>query len=221
MSHGSMMSGYYDSVFVAVSILIAVLSAYAALDLAGRVTTNRGRRSSLAWLGSGAVAMGIGIWSMHYIGMLAWRMPMAVLYDWPTVLMSLAAAVLASTVALFVVSRETMSVLSTIVGSLSMGGAIAGMHYIGMNAMRMPAKTVYSMPLVAVSIVAAIVIAYAALRLTFASRHVSKTWTVRKGLSAVSHGARDPGDALHGDGSGGLRSCESWPGGAPALGKHL
>ena len=65
MSYGSMMSGHYDPVFVAVSILIAVLSAYAALDLAGRVTTNRGR-SSLAWLGSGAVAMGIGTASAPY-----------------------------------------------------------------------------------------------------------------------------------------------------------
>ena len=86
--------------------------------------------------------MGIGIWSMHYIGMLAFRMPMPVLYDWPTVLLSLAAAIAASGIALFVVSRKTMGLLATIVGGMFMGGGIAAMHYIGMEAMRMPAITV-------------------------------------------------------------------------------
>ena len=105
------MTGHYDVTFVVLSVLIAILSAYAALDLAGRVTFSRRRR--LAWLSGGASAMGIGIWSMHYIGMLAFRMPMPVLYDWPTVLLSFPAAMLASALALFVVSRKTMGFAAT------------------------------------------------------------------------------------------------------------
>src|ERR1700692_4545975 len=102
------MLGYYDTRLVALSVFIAVVAAYAALDLAARVTSARGRARYL-WLSGGATAMGTGIWSMHYIGMLAFRLPVPVLYDWPTVLGSLMAAILASAVALFVVSRNRMS----------------------------------------------------------------------------------------------------------------
>src|SRR5689334_21178785 len=83
-----MIFGSYDARLVALSILIAVCAAYAALDLAGR-TTNARCRARLAWLAGGATAMGLGIWSMHFIGMLAFRLPILVLYDWPTVLLSL------------------------------------------------------------------------------------------------------------------------------------
>jgi two-component system sensor histidine kinase/response regulator len=186
------MTGHYDPSFVALSIVIAVLSAYAALDLAGRVTSSRRRKTRFAWVAGGAVAMGIGIWSMHYIGMLAMRMDTAVLYDWPTVLLSLAAAILASAVALFTVSRKTMGVVFTALGSLCMGIGIASMHYIGMAAMRMPALRLYNTPLVVLSVALAILISFAALRLTYASRHVTKSWTWRKTLSALLMGFAIP-----------------------------
>src|SRR5258708_2068009 len=80
----------YDYGLVALSVVIAILAAYAALDLAGRVTS-AGGKARFFWLSGGAVAMGTGIWSMHYIGMLAFRLPIPVLYDWPTVLLSLLA----------------------------------------------------------------------------------------------------------------------------------
>jgi NO-binding membrane sensor protein with MHYT domain len=68
--------GHYNYHLVAVSVLIAVCASYAALDLAGRVTKTQGRARKL-WLGGGAIAMGVGIWSMHYVGMLAsiFRLP--------------------------------------------------------------------------------------------------------------------------------------------------
>ena len=84
--------GSYDYRLVSVSVLMAVLASYAALDLAARVTAAHGR-VRLAWLTGGATAMGIGIWSMHYIGMLAFSLSFRILYDWPTVLLSLLAAV--------------------------------------------------------------------------------------------------------------------------------
>src|SRR5271155_3078521 len=102
-STSGLLAGSYDYRLVAPSVLIAILASYAALDLAGRVTAARGRARSI-WLTGGAGAMGLGIWSMHYIGMLAFSLPVPVLYDWPTVVLSLLAAILASAVALYVAS---------------------------------------------------------------------------------------------------------------------
>src|SRR5580692_1874638 len=101
------MAGSYNHLLVVVSALIATMASYAALDLAGRVTSARGVARTL-WLSGGATAMGIGIWAMHCVGMLTLRLPVPVEYDCPTVLLSLLAAILASAVALFVVSREKM-----------------------------------------------------------------------------------------------------------------
>src|SRR5437870_13380405 len=109
------MIGSYDYRLVALSVLIAIFAAYTALDLAGRTTAARGRARP-AWLAGGATAMGIGIWSMHYIGMLAFSLPVPVLYDWPTVLLSLLAAIVASAVALFVVSRLLRPTVPDLVG---------------------------------------------------------------------------------------------------------
>jgi NO-binding membrane sensor protein with MHYT domain len=120
----------YNYGLVALSALIAIFASYAALDLAGRVTAAHGRSRAI-WLEGGPTAMGLGIWSMHYIGMLAFRLPVPVFYDWPTVLESLVAAILASAVTLYVVSRQRMSLSQAIVGSIVMGSGIAAMHYIG------------------------------------------------------------------------------------------
>src|SRR2546429_5745315 len=91
--------GSYNYGLVALSVLIAMFASYAALDLAGRVTAARGWTRAV-WLLGGAGAMGTGIWSMHYIGMLAFILPIPVAYHWPTVLLSLFAAIVASVVAL-------------------------------------------------------------------------------------------------------------------------
>ena len=148
----SILNGSYNHRLVALSVAIAVFASYAALDLAGRVTAARGRLC-IAWLTAGATAMGLGIWSMHYIGMLAFQMPMPVAYDWPTVLLSLLAAIFASAVALYVASRPHMRVWNAVVGSMAMGIGIALMHYIGMAAMRMAATCNYSPTIVTVSVV--------------------------------------------------------------------
>src|ERR1700682_5089974 len=130
------MTGSYDYRLVTLSVVMAICAAYAALDLAGRTTASRGR-VRLVWLSGGATAMGLGIWAMHYIGMLAFHLPVPVLYDVPMVILSLLAAIAASAVALFVVSRNKLTVLSLVAGSTVMGSGIAAMHYIGMAAMRL------------------------------------------------------------------------------------
>jgi PAS domain S-box-containing protein len=162
----------YDYRLVVLSVLIAICAAYAALDLAGRIAAATGR-VRLVWLAGGATAMGLGIWSMHYIGMLALSLPVPVLYDWPTVLLSLVAAVFASAAALFVVSRQEMDRVRAVVGSAIMGGGIATMHYTGMAAMRMPAMCAYSPALLALSVLLAIVISLVAIWLTFRFREAA------------------------------------------------
>ncbi len=184
----------YDYQLVALSVLIAVLASYAALDLAGRVTSASGRARVL-WLVGGANAMGLGIWSMHYIGMLAFQLPVSVRYDWPTVLVSLAAAVGASAIALYVTSRREMGLVQASVGSVFMGGGIAAMHYIGMAAMRLDATHHYSPAMVTLSVALAIVISLVALWLLFQLRGETRTLTWRKGASALVMGAAIP--AMH------------------------
>src|SRR5579859_3483127 len=181
----------YDYRLVALSVLIAMLASYAALDLAGRVTSASGT-ARLAWLSGGATTMGIGIWSMHYVGMLAFRLPIPVQYDWPTVLLSLVAAILASAIALFVVSRKTMSMLSAVLGSILMGIGIAAMHYIGMAAMRLMAMCHYSSGLAILSVVLAIVISFVALWQTFRFRGDTAGWSFRKTMSASVMGLAIP-----------------------------
>src|SRR5437016_1753490 len=158
--------GSYNYALVALSVLIAMFASYAALDLAGLVTAAGGWTRAV-WLLGGAGAMGTGIWSMHYIGMLAFILPIPVAYHWPTVLLSLFAAILASVVALGVVSRQKMGWFRALAGSVPMGAGIASMHYIGMAAMRLPAICQFNFFLVVLSVVFAVLISLAALWITF------------------------------------------------------
>src|SRR5438876_7495336 len=183
--------GSYDYRLVTLSFVIAIFASYAALDLAGRTTEARGR-VRLAWLIGGATAMGVGIWSMHYIGMLAFRLPVPVLYDWPTVLLSLRAAVFAAAVALFVVSRQRMGWLRALAGSAIMGTGIATMHYTGMAAMRLSAVCSYDPLLLTLSVVFAIGISLAAIWLTFRFREEANYSAKWKGACAVVMGAAIP-----------------------------
>src|SRR5438105_5431697 len=113
------------------------------------------------------IPMGTGIWSMHYIGMLAFSLPIPVAYHWPTVLLSLFAAILASLVALGVVSRQKMGWSRALTGSVLMGAGIASMHYIGMAAMRLAAICQFNSFLVVLSVVFAVLISLTALWITF------------------------------------------------------
>ena len=191
MPSSVVLTGSYNYPLVAVSVLIAVFASFAALDLGGRVTAARGR-TRFIWLTGGAAAMGLGIWSMHYIGMLAYSLPIAVLYDWPTVAVSLLAAVAASGVALHVVSRSEMGLLRAGVGGLLMGTAIAAMHYIGMEAMRLRAMCHYSLGMVTFSVFLAILVSLMALSLTFRLRGGADATGWKKPASAILMGVAIP-----------------------------
>src|SRR2546423_3252857 len=192
---GHLMNGTYHLGLVGLSVVIAILASGAALDLANRVTVARGRARDL-WLAGGAFAMGSGIWSMHYVGMLAFYLPVPVLYDVPTVLASLLAAVLASAVALLFVSGETLGPARVLLGSAIMGAGIAIMHYTGMAAMRMPATLTYNPVGFTFSVVIAIVVSLVALVLAFHLRSDAiRAWDWRKVGSALLMGAAIP--AMH------------------------
>ena len=202
--------GSYNYALVALSVLIAMFASYAALDLAGRVTATGGWTRA-AWLLGGAGAMGTGIWSMHYIGMLAFVLPVPVDYHWPTVLLSLHAAILASVVALGVVSRQKMGASRAVAGSVLMGAGIASMHYIGMAAMRLPALCRFSSSLVVMSVVFAVLISFAALWITFHFREEKKGIGWERLAGAVVMGAAIP--VMH---YTGMAAASFTPSGTPA-----
>src|SRR5467141_776394 len=195
---------------VALSVLIAIFTSYAALDLAGRVTAAGGWIRAV-WLLGGAGAMGTGIWSMHYIGMLACILPVPVAYHWPTVLLSLVAAILASAIALHVVSGQKMGAFRAFVGSVLMGGGIASMHYIGMAGMRLAAICHYDSLLVVLSVVFAVLISLAALWITFHLRDEKAATGWRKIAGAVVMGAAIP--IMH---YTGMAAAHFTPSGMPA-----
>ena len=177
----------YDYRLVALSVFIAICASYVALDLGGRTAAARGT-TRLLWLAGGAASMGLGIWAMHFIGMQAFELPVQIRYDAPTVWLSLVAAVFASGVALFVVSRATLRWSSALAGSLAMGAGIASMHYVGMHAMRMDAVPIWSSGVVLLSIAIAVVVSMVAMVLAFRLRGEIRELAPYKIASAVIMG---------------------------------
>jgi diguanylate cyclase (GGDEF)-like protein len=181
----STIAAHYNYGLVIVSILIAIGASYAALSLSDRVHTAATPGFRHFWLVGGAVSMGIGIWSMHYLGMLAVELPVQVFYFWPTVLLSLLLAIAAARVALAVTSADLLSPRRLLVGGLLMATGIGGMHYTGMAAMRSRAMEHYNLWIVALSIVVAAALSWLALWIAFVSRSQEHGTRIRLGASIV------------------------------------
>ncbi|MVP00641.1 bifunctional diguanylate cyclase/phosphodiesterase [Paenibacillus lutrae] len=156
--------GTYNSWLVGLSFLIAVTAAYSALDLAERVSTAKGRARPV-WLLCGAISMGLGIWSMHFVGMLAYSLPLEVSYEIDYVLLSILLAVSVSAIALYVVGQSEMGVKHLLIGGTLMAAGISGMHYIGMAAMVVNIQ--YNPRVVLLSVLIAAAASFAALWLLF------------------------------------------------------
>jgi diguanylate cyclase (GGDEF)-like protein len=170
----STLTVHYNFGLVFVSVAISIGASFAALSLSDRVRTAASRWLRRLWLAGGAVALGVGIWAMHYLGMLAVVLPVPVYYFWPTVLLSLLLAIAAARVALGVVSADNLSAPRLLVGGLLMGAGIGGMHYTGMAAMRSSAMEHYDLRIVAASVAVAVVFSWLALWIAFASRSGQK-----------------------------------------------
>ena len=162
--------GHHDPKLVVLSVTVAVIASYAALDLAARVSVRRGRAAWLWLLLGGAAVMGTGIWSMHFVGMLAFDLGGPVAYDGRINAASWLVAVLASGMALLVARRPALTRSRLAGGGLVMGLGIAAMHYLGMAAMRVSPPVEYDISLVAASIGIAFLSSLAALTLAFRLR---------------------------------------------------
>ncbi|PRG04511.1 histidine kinase [Burkholderia ambifaria] len=164
------MHGTYDPLLVLLSLVIAMLASYTALDLAAFISLLDNPKLKRAWLGGGAAAMGTGIWSMHFVGMLALSLPIPLGYALPDTVASLVIAVLVSYFALNIVTRARLSRRRLLAGGALMGAGIVGMHYTGMTAMRMAPGIRYDSVLFAASIGIAVIASTAALWMAQALR---------------------------------------------------
>lgn len=164
MNHTEHVYGTYNVLLIFISYIIAVTASYSALDLAGRVNRSSGRVRQL-WLLCGSMSMGLGIWSMHFVGMLAFKLSVHVSYDIGWVILSVLFAAVGSYIALYVVCRAVMGRRELIMGGLLMAAAITAMHYTGMAAMNIEIE--YHPLWVGMSIVVALSASLAALYLIF------------------------------------------------------
>lgn len=177
--------GTYNPLIVLVSFLVAILASYTALDMAGRITLAR-EHAARRWLAVGAFAMGTGIWSMHFIGMLAFSLPIALGYDPTITFLSLLIAIASSAFALWLVSQPVLPGMRLALGASLMGAGIAGMHYTGMAAMRMVPAIQYIPALFLLSIVIAMLASGAALWIAFRlRRHSPRPGPLRSGAAVV------------------------------------
>ncbi|TJZ73545.1 diguanylate cyclase [Chitiniphilus eburneus] len=158
------MSGDYDQWLVALSFVVALLASYTALDLIGRAAFQQGwaRRAALA---GGAVALGCGVWSMHFIGMIAFRLPIHIAYDLPITLLSLLLALFAALPVALLAVRKRLSWRQAAFGGLLAGAGICAMHYVGMAAMRMSPPIHYDWLWMAQSMAIAVLASMAAIHL--------------------------------------------------------
>ncbi|GGP28130.1 putative bifunctional diguanylate cyclase/phosphodiesterase [Silvimonas amylolytica] len=150
-----MLSGSYNPLLVLLSILVAILASYTALDMAGRLAMSTGPARRW-WLAGGATAMGMGIWAMHFVGMLAFSLPIALGYDPLLTALSLLIAVSLSAFALWRVSQLALPLRKLATGALLMGAGVAAMHYTGMAAMRMAPGIQYNPGLFVLSVLIAV-----------------------------------------------------------------
>ena len=171
------MTGTYNYWLVFVSLCVAILASYTSLDIVTRITAAKGFVAK-AWLVGGACSMGLGIWSMHFVGMLAFRLPIPMGYDVVLTLVSMLIAVVMAGLALHVVGRDTSSARNLSFGALVLGAGMCAMHYTGMAAMQTYPAVTYVPALFAASIVVAVGAAFSALRIAF---------TVREGSSVSAY----------------------------------
>jgi NO-binding membrane sensor protein with MHYT domain len=183
--------GIYDSKLIILSSLVAIMASYIALDLTGRLRDrNNTKKDARLWLVGGAIAMGSGIWSMHFIGMLSFTIPGFVLqYDLFWTIFSLFVAILASGFALLLLKKSIINIIHLVAGGLILGLAIASMHYTGMTAMLISLNITYLPSLFILSILVAILASEAAIWFALKSNTVVLKLRNRiKILSAITMG---------------------------------
>lgn len=185
-SLGVIEKGVYQPHLVLLAYAIASFGAYVALSMMLYMmqSRTRGERTAMHW--AGAFAMAAGIWGMHFIGMLSYKMDMVVEYDLPLTLLSfLIAFGVAYGAFSVVVARRGMHPFSLCLAAVLLGFGICAMHYTGMAAMRMDGALRYRPDLFSLSVVVAIAAAGAALFIVFRLRRWEKHVM---GAKVLAHG---------------------------------
>ena len=182
--------GSHNGIVIAIAIVIAIVASYAALDLASRVTVARGRHRR-GWLAAGAGTMGIGIWSTHSVGLLAFALPVEVSHDVPLLVLSMIVAVAGAGLGLLLASRRGAGAALFAIAGIVMAAGIGSMHYIGIGAMRAAAGVEYDYSIVALSILAASVCSAGAMALSFLPGGAADAWILmrRAGAALLMAGA--------------------------------
>src|SRR5690242_13791194 len=153
----------HDSWLVVVSYLVSGFAAYTAFHLIARVRATASGPARFLWLATAGVSMGLGIWAMHFIAMLAVEIPIQVRFDLPVTALSAGFAVVASTLAFHFVARDKPRAIELGIAGAVLGSGIGLMHYVGMAALRMPAHIYFDPLLFALSVVLAVMLSTAAL----------------------------------------------------------
>jgi len=176
----------YNYYIVALSVLIAILASYSALNIAAKISHSSGK-TKFFWLVAGAVVMGSGVWSMHFVGMLAFHLHSTVKYDTGLTLLSMGASVVSSFIAFYITMPKNINWYHIAIGGFIMGSGIVTMHYMGMEAMIVDAELTYDTFYWILSAIIALVASYAALMLFIRFRNQeSSSWL--KWLCAVVMG---------------------------------
>lgn len=185
-----LLSVTYDYRIVVLSGVLALCTAYVALDLAARISAVRSRLR-LLWLILGSVAIGVGIWATHYVGTLAFSFSVPILYHYSDILLALAAAIAASAVFLICVSRQQIGIRPNLAGGILIAVLLCSMHYLDLHALVLPAVMEYPWHLVVLVAAFSAVLSFLALSLVFRERN-SRGFTPSKFLAALVLGCGVP-----------------------------
>ncbi|MCV2532231.1 EAL domain-containing protein [Enterobacter wuhouensis] len=184
-----MLNVSWDPVLIALSYLVAFIASFVALDSAGKIPLSS-RKAAIFWRIAGGCTLGIGIWSMHFIGMLSMKMPVMMSYDLWLTLASLGISVLASTLAINIaVSGKSLSRFRLLFATLILSAGVVSMHYVGMTALLLNGSIVWDRRIVALSIAIAAIASGAALWLAFHLRDKRKGIFVNRIIASLVMGA--------------------------------
>lgn len=198
----------YNHILVAVSFAVAIFASYTALNMAGRVAGSA-RSNARIWLMGGGFALGVGIWAMHFVGMLAMDHAMNMRFDPFLTGLSMLIAIGSSLFALWLVSAEKLRLRRLLPGALVMGLGISAMHYTGMAALQFASIIVWNSAWVGLSIIIALLASCGALWLTFRLRHEGTDVALRRAGAAVLMGIAIAG--MHYAGMKAAHFPQNWP----------
>jgi len=180
----------YNYRVVVLSGVLALFTAYVALDLAGRISAVR-EQLRVWWLIAGSTAIGVGIWATHYVGTLAFSLPIPILYHYPDILLALVVAIAASAVFLVCVSRQQIGIRPNLAGGVLVAGLLCVMHYIDLHSLVLPAMMEYPLHLVVLVAVFSLLVSFLALFLALRESN-KQGFTIGKLLAALVLGCAVP-----------------------------